>query len=221
MMTSVTGRKYVPDFTRFYKKHNLLSGVNTFGMGTASVEVLDYFGLEDDEKGIFFGIVTEDTWKEMKKGLIRELNIEGPGVGIVFIIPVSSVAGKRQLQFLIGSQSFEKGEESGLKDTKFELIVAIANYGYNDMVMEAAKEGGAFGGTVLHGKGVGLKHAETFFGVSLVSEKEIILIVSKSERKNAIMKSVMEKAGTSSKAGTICFSLPVTDTAGMHLPDEE
>ena len=59
-----------------------------------------------------------------------------------------------------------------MKETKHELIVAIANYGYNTQVMKAAEEGGATGGTVLHGKGVGMKRAEQFLGVSLVSEKK-------------------------------------------------
>ena len=55
--------------------------------------------------------------------------------------------------------------------------------------MRAAEEGGATGGTVFHGKGVGMKRAEQFLGVSLVSEKEIILIVTKTEQKNVFMKS--------------------------------
>ena len=44
---------------------------------------------------------------------------------------------------------------------------------------------------------------DRFLGVSLVSEKEIIFIVTKTEQKNAIMKSIMEKAGIGTKAGTI------------------
>ena len=100
-----------------------------------------------------------------------------------------------------------------MKETKHELIVAIANYGYNTQVMKAAEEGGATGGTVLHGKGVGMKRAEQLLGVSLVSEKEVIFIVSKNEEKNAIMNAIMEKTGIGTKAGAIVFSLPVTETA--------
>ena len=106
-----------------------------------------------------------------------------------------------------------------MKETKHELIVAIANYGYNTQVMKAAEEGGATGGTVLHGKGVGMKRAEQFLGVSLVSEKEVIFIVA--EQKNAIMSAIMEKAGLTSKAGTIVFSLPVTSTAGLRILEDE
>ena len=128
--------------------------------------------------------------------------------------------GSSVLKFMLGEQEFEKGEETTLKETKHELIIAIANYGYNTQVMRAAEEGGATGGTVFHGKGVGMKRAEQFLGVSLVSEKEIILIVTKTEQKNAIMKSIMEKAGIGTKAGTIAFSLPVTSTAGLRIIED-
>ena len=49
--------------------------------------------------------------------------------------------------------------------------------------MKAAEEGGATGGTVLHGKGVGMKRAEQFLGVSLVSEKEVISLWQNQSRK--------------------------------------
>ena len=65
-----------------------------------------------------------------------------------------------------------------------------------------------------------MKRAEQFLGVSLVSEKELVLIVARSEQKNAIMQAIMEKAGITSKAGTIVFSLPVTDTAGLRILED-
>lgn len=220
VMVSITGRKYIGEFMDFYKRNQVSVGVSTYGEGTASGEVLDYLGLENDEKGVFFCVITKSEWKTLRRGLVQELSIDVPGVGIVFLIPISSVAGRRQLQFFVEGKEFEVGEEQELKDTKFELIIAIANYGYNDMVMNAAKEGGARGGTVLHGKGVGMKNAQTFFGVSFVTEKELILIVTKKEQKNDIMKAVMAKAGLESKAGTILFSLPVTSTAGIRMMEE-
>ena len=106
-----------------------------------------------------------------------------------------------------------------MKNTKYELIVVIANHGYSEDVMEAARAQGAGGGTVVHAKGTGLERAEKFLGVSIADEKEIIYIVAKAEKKNAIMRSVMEKAGLESRARSVVFSLPVTDTAGLRLQE--
>ena len=78
---------------------------------------------------------------------------------------------------------------------------------------------GAGGGTVLHAKGTGMEGAARFLGVDLVNEKEMVFIVARSSEKNKIMKAIM--AGADPKAGAIVFSLPVTDTAGLRLLDED
>ena len=45
-------------------------------------------------------------------------------------------------------------------------------------------------------------------------------IVTRSGRKNEIMKAVMKKAGMDSKAKSIIFSLPVTETAGLRITED-
>ena len=107
-----------------------------------------------------------------------------------------------------------------MKNTTHELIVIISEQGYTELIMEAAREAGAYGGTVLHAKGTGMEIAEKFMHMSLAAEKEVIYIVSRTEQKNAIMQAVMKKAGPDSKAKAITFSLPVTDTAGLRLIED-
>lgn len=46
-----------------------------------------------------------------------------------------------------------------------------------------------------------------------------MLIVSHTAQKNRIMKAIMD--GADRRAGAIVFSLPVTDTAGLRLLEEE
>ena len=83
--------------------------------------------------------------------------------------------------------------------------------------MDAARKANAAGGTVIHAKGTGMEKAETFLGVSLAQEKEMLFLVAKKEDKNPIMRAIMDEAGLNSKAKSIVFSLPVTETAGMRL----
>ena len=108
-----------------------------------------------------------------------------------------------------------------MKETKYELLLAIANQGYTEQIMDAARAQGAGGGTVIHAKGTGMEHAEQFLGFSLASEKEIVLIVVPHEKKNAIMRAIMDQAGLTSDAKAVVFSLPVTSTAGMRLMEME
>ena len=101
----------------------------------------------------------------------------------------------------------------------YEIILAIANEGYTDNVMDAARAAGARGGTVLHGKDTGSKDAEKFFGVSIASEKEVIMIVAKAAEKTAIMKSIVSQAGVGTEAGAVVMSLPVSAVAGFGMLD--
>ena len=56
--------------------------------------------------------------------------------------------------------------------------------------------------------------------ISLASEKDLVLIVTKTEQKNDIMQAIMKDAGLTTKAKSILFSLPVSDTAGLHLVED-
>ena len=206
IMTTIIDRKNSKKYIDLYKKDKLEVMYITLGEGTARGDILDYLGLEASEKMVIFNFVQQRDWMLTKKDLQRKLQIDAPG-------------GKRTLQFLLDRQELPESEESTLKDTTYELIVAIADQGNLEMVMDAARGAGAYGGTVIHAKGTGMEYAEKYLGVTIAAEKAMIFIVTKKDQKNSIMKAIMEQAGMQTPAKTIVFSLPVTDTAGLRLVD--
>ncbi|MCC2254347.1 P-II family nitrogen regulator [Ruminococcus sp. CLA-AA-H200] len=219
LMMTISKRSVAKRILMCYEQNGLPSVLCTLAQGTATSETLDYFGLEVTEKTVMLAVVTDNTWKTVKRELEDRFQIDVPGTGIAFLMPLSSIGGKKVMQFLLDGQVYEKEEESVMKNTKYELIVVIANHGYTEEVMDAARAQGAGGGTSIHAMGTGLERAEKFLGVSIADEKEIIFIVTKTEMKNAIMKSIMENAGLESKAKSVVFSIPVTDTAGLRLQE--
>lgn len=221
MMAVITNRNMKDRFKSFFEENGQAVFFETPGRGTASSEVLDYFGLEATEKMVYLAVVTDNMWKRLKRELIVRLQIDVPGTGIAFTVPLSSIGGKKALQYLIQDQEYVKEEESELKGTKYELLIAIANQGSIDAVMDAARSANAGGGTVIHAKGTGTEGARKFLGVSVAEEKEMIFIVARTEEKNKIMKAIMEKTGLGSKEKTVIFSLPVTDTAGLRILEED
>ena len=218
-LVTITDRRSTDAFLTLYESYGVRVSLRTVGAGTAVQEMLATLGLEKSEKAVLFAMITAETWPGLQKDLRRKMRIDVPGTGIAFIIPVSSMGGKRALQFLTEHQTFTRMEESTLKDTHYELLLVIANQGYTGSIMDAARAEGAGGGTVLHAKGTGMEGAARFLGVDLVNEKEMVFIVARSSEKNQIMKAIM--AGADPKAGAIVFSLPVTDTAGLRLLDED
>lgn len=220
LMTTIVDRKDLNRYMEVYQDSGLHVAFLSLGYGTASNEILDYLGLESNQKAVAFSVVEEKSWLPAKKQMERKLKIDAPGGGISFTTPLSSIGGMKQLQFLLETQEYQKEEETTLKNTDHHLIIVITEPGYTNMVMDAARGAGAYGGTVIHAKGTGMELAEKFMGVSLASEKELVLIVTKTELKNPIMQAIMKDAGLQTKAKSIAFSLPVTDTAGLRLVED-
>ena len=143
MMVTITERSRLQSFMRFYNDRGITPQFVSLAFGTASSETLRCLGLEQSDKCILTNLVTDAKWLELRHDLRRDLRIDVPGTGIAFIVPLSSIDGKRTLQFLTENQAFEKGAESTMKDTDHELLLVIANYGYNEQIMEAARAAGS------------------------------------------------------------------------------
>lgn len=220
LLTTIAERKLLPRFVSLYQEKNIATSFITLGHGTVSPEMAGYF-LDSAEKAVCFSLVTAETWREAKRALRQSLQIDVPGVGVAFIVPMSAIGGRRELAFLTDGQNFTRGEESVMRGTERELIVVISNQGFNEQVMDAARAAGAYGGTVVHARGTGMERAEKFLGISLASEKDMIFIVVKTAQRDRIMGAIMREAGLETPAKAIAFSLPVSDTAGLRLVDDE
>lgn len=68
VMVTICSRKNMPRFVDCYKDYNVEAADISLGRGTASSDVLDLLGLEDDEKGIHMSLVTDETWKMLRRG---------------------------------------------------------------------------------------------------------------------------------------------------------
>lgn len=99
---------------------------------------------------------------------------------------------------------------------EFVSIFCIVNNGFSEEAMNAAKQFGAKGGTVIHGRGTVSKEAEKFFNITIQPEKEIVLILVPSKDKDAIMRGLYNSVGTNTVAQGIVFSLPVDDVIGIE-----
>ena len=217
LATAVMDRAKLPDLAAVMQKHKAEIGYVALGHGTAKGVMLENFGLESSEKAVCLSVMTGSVWKAVKRDLQRVVRIDVPGTGIAFTVPLSSFGGKRELACLTQEQNLDMNKELEMQNTDHELLVVICDQGYNEMVMDAAREAGAPGGTVIHAKGTGNKAAEKFLGISLASEKDIIFLVVRTEDRNSIMQQIMKQAGIDTKAKAIVFSLPVTETAGLRL----
>lgn len=97
----------------------------------------------------------------------------------------------------------------------FKTIVASVKPDHTDKVVDAAKEAGATGATILPGRGTGIHEAKSFFGLILEPQSDIILMLIEEHLVQGILKAIAE-AGEFSKPGTgMAFVLPVEQVVGL------
>ena len=220
LLITIVRRKDASEYEEFYNSHGVSVVYTSPCNGTAHAKTLNLLGIERTEKAMIFSTVTGDSLKKLKRGLTLDMKIDLPDRGVAMAVPLSGVGGNRTLEYFTHGQELSeiKETEDINMTSSHELIMAIYERGYTDMIMDAAREAGAAGGTTINAKGTAAG-AEKFFGLSLAVEKEIVFIVSSVEKKKDIMRAIMQKAGVDTKAHALVFSIPVSTTAGFRFAD--
>ena len=109
-----------------------------------------------------------------------------------------------------------------MKGYKHEVILCIVNSGFSEAVMDAARELGARGGTVIRGRGTANAEAERLYGIAIQPEKEIVIILVDSAIKNDILHALYKAVGLNTPGQGIAFAMPVEDVVGLsETPIEE
>ena len=98
---------------------------------------------------------------------------------------------------------------------KHEVILCIVNSGFSEEVMDAAREDGARGGTVIRARGTANMEAEKLFNIAIQPEKEIVMILVESRLKNNILHALYRAVGLNTPGQGIAFTLPVDDVVGL------
>lgn len=101
----------------------------------------------------------------------------------------------------------------------FKLIIAFVEDDKTDLVLDTARQYGATGATVINNaRGEGLKTSKTFFGLTLETQRDVLLFLVEEHLSRTILEAISEVAKFDSTPGTgIAFQLDVEDAIGvMH-----
>ena len=100
-------------------------------------------------------------------------------------------------------------------EKEYEMIFCIINAGFSETVMDAAREAGARGGTVIRARGTAGKDAEELFQITVHPDKEVVLILVPKSIKDDVLTAIYREAGISRDGQGIAFSVEVNKTAGL------
>lgn len=99
---------------------------------------------------------------------------------------------------------------------RFKIILAPVKTEKTDQVVDAAKQAGATGATIILARGTGMHEAKTFFGLTLEDQTDIIMFLVEEHIVRDILDAI-NVAGEFHKPGTgIAFVLPVEQVIGLE-----
>lgn len=172
-----------------------------FGRGTANNTILRLLCLADEEKELVFTIAPPEIMAKIIAVLrdAPDLCRKVPGVGI-----------ELKLDFFTHLRSGMQINDNPRDDmnTAHTLICTIVNAGLADDIMQAARAAGARGGTILKARGTGTAEDTSFFGITIVPEKELLLILVKREIEETILAAIRNCPEISQPGVGIVFALP-------------
>ena len=106
---------------------------------------------------------------------------------------------------------------------RFKMIVVFVEDKKTDAVMDAAREAGSTGATVIHNaRGEGLKVSKTFFGLTLETQRDVVLFLVEEHRSRHILEEIARAGCFDEDPGTgIAFQIDVEDAVGVAHQMEE
>lgn len=161
-------------------------GTILMGRGTAENSIIQLLGLGDKSKDIVYILVEEEICQNVLVK-IKESTQNKKNFGIVFTIDINNFLRSGSIKNL-------ENENLGVEqmNDSYEMINVIVNKGYAEDAMAAARKAGAGGGTIIGARGTAKEGDAAFFGMKIVPEKEMLMILVPAEKKNDIVSAITE-----------------------------
>lgn len=157
------------------------------GRETSENGLVQLLGFGDVTKDITYNIVESSDAMTVIDAINKVTENKKKKFGILFSMDVGEF-------FKAGTNcgcSAEKGERT-MSESNYQMINVIVNKGYAEDAMSAARKAGAGGGTIINARGTAKEGDEKFFGTEIVPEKDMLIILVPSEKKDDIVKAIMD-----------------------------
>lgn len=176
------GEKFVNDA----QKGGANGGTIIMGRGTANSSIMQLLGLGDTSKDITYVLVPQEIEEQVCDSIIRGVPQKQKHFGVLFSMDTG------ELWKAGSSQSIETQKKGAAKmnQSEYEVINIIVNKGYAEDAMAAARKAGAGGGSIISARGTAKEGDEKFFGMEIVPEKDMLMILIPAEKKEAVVQSI-------------------------------
>lgn len=190
------------------KKLAAIGGTILLGRGTVENEILNMLGATETRKEIFMTIIPRELEDKFYSEALNKFKLNKPHKGIAFSMPIKYCLEKRETEY--------KSKRTGVNKMNYESIFVIVDKGLSDDVIEAAKDAGLTGGTVIHGRGSGTQEKAKLFDIEIEPEKDIVLMLSDVEKTERVVEAIDQKLNISKPGSGIIFVMDVSRTLGLY-----
>lgn len=190
-------------------------GTILFGRGHGVHEKRTFLGFTvDKEKEVILTVIPIDKMDSILSAVEKAGNLLKPSHGIGFVIDVKQVSGIAGMLNLCDPNNVGgfKMEET----IHYDLIVTIINKGHSEKVVDASKKAGAEGGTIINGRGTGIREQAKLFSIPIEPEKEIVLTLIDRNKTDAVLQAIMKEGELEKPGKGIAFVLDVERTVGIN-----
>lgn len=196
-------------FMQKAKKYGICGGTVLPGKGTVQNPILNFLSLYDERKEVVILGTDVKTAESALEKLNQDFHFEKPHKGIVFTVPMMNIIGSSH-------QKRVEVEQKERQDKMYQLITTIVNRGKAEEVIDAAKEAGSKGGTIINARGSGVHETIKLFNMEIEPEKELVLILSKDEVTEKIVNSIREKLEIDKPGHGVIFIQNVNRAYGIY-----
>ncbi len=218
LLVSIVQRKLGNALVTTTKEAGARGGTILLGKGVADNAILHALGLGDSDKDIVFTLLKEQEVLPVTEALSHFREKKRLSSGIAMLIDVPDMLS----HFTDGEKGETKMKETNTTNKGSNtLIVSIVNKGFADEIMDAVRKEGATGGTIIYGSGTGKEEDVKFFGVQIVPEKELLLVVVEKRKAQHILKTIQSIPSLAEPGTGIAFCIDVEAfmTLGGKLPE--
>jgi nitrogen regulatory protein PII len=194
-------------------------GTILLGTGVTENAILHMLGMGDAEKEIVLTLLADQEVEPVLSALQHFRRNKRLACGIAMLLDVPQILRHSSHPLPSESRSTEDTRRNAM-DSPHTLITCIVNKGAADEVMDAARAAGATGGTILAARGTGKEEDVKFFGVQLVPEKEMLMVLVGAGLTGKVLEAIRNVPCLAEPGAGIAFCIDVERfmTLGGKLP---
>ncbi len=192
------------------KQNGILGGTIFLGKGTANSHLLEILDLSDVRKEIVLMVAEKSIASQAIEEINRRFDFNKPKHGIAYTIPITSLLGASCGNY------YNLKEGRGVENTMYHAIFTVVDKGNAETVIDAATSAGSRGATIINARGSGIHENNMLFSMAIEPEKEIVMILAKSELTEAIVAAIRENLKIDDPGNGIMFIQDVNKTYGLR-----